>query len=139
MNNYTKKNSILLAFILVVCLSGCTSDPVTSFNRYIIDNHSSTVLFYNTGSGLDERTIEIAQLNHIEIEVTEYDGDSVRLIPAEEFFVPTENAIYLLKEVNGNLMEALQLNTTVVLNWHTEMVNEFTFNHILRVTDEMLN
>lgn len=139
MNNYIKKNSILLAFILVVFLSGCTSDPVTSFNRFIIDNQSSTDLFYNTGSGLDERTIQIPRFKLTEIEEAAFEGDRATLISAEDVFVPTEDPIYLLKEVNGNLIEALPLNTTGVLNWETEMVNDFTYDHILQVTDELLN
>lgn len=134
-----KKIQFIFAFTLALNLSSCTSDPVSSSNRYIIDNQSSIDLFYNTGSGIDERTIEIPRFNLTEIEETAFDGDRVVLITAEEFFIPTEDGIYLLKEVNGTLIEALQLNTTGVLNWETEMVNEFTYNHILQVTDEVLN
>ena len=134
-----KKFQFILAFILALNISSCTSDPVTSYNVFIIDNQSSIDLFYKTGSGLDERTIEISRLNLTEIDDTEFDGDRVMLISAEEFFTRTEDDIYLLKEVDGNLIEALQLNTTGALNWETEMVNDFTYNHILQVTDEILN
>ena len=120
-------------------MSSCTSDPVTSYNVYIVDNQSSIELFYKTGSGLDERTIEIPSLNRTEIDDTEFDGDRVMLLSAEDFFTRTDEDIYLLKEVDGNLIEALQLNTSGVLNWESKMVNDFTYNHILEVTDEMVN
>jgi hypothetical protein len=134
-----KKTYATLAFIFALILSSCTSDPVTSYNLFIIDNQSSTDLFYKTGSGLDERTIEIPRFNLTEIDDTEFDGDRVMLISAEEFFTRTEDDIYLLKEVDENLVEVLQLNTTGVLFWETEMVDDFTYNHILIVTDELLN
>ena len=134
-----KKIQFILAFILVLKISSCTSDPVTSYNVFIIDNQSSIKLFYKTGSGLDERTIEISRLNLTEIDDTEFDGDRVMLISAEDFFTRTDDDIYLLKEVDGNLIEALQLNTTGVLNWETQMVDDFTYNHILVVTDDLLN
>lgn len=134
-----KKFRFILAFILALNISSCTSDPVTSYNIFIIDNQSSIDLFYKTGSGLDERTIEISRLNLTEIDNTEFDGDRVMLISAEDFFTRTEDDIYLLKEVDGNLIEALQLNTSGVLNWETQMVDDFTYNHILVVTDELLN
>lgn len=134
-----KKFRFILAFILALKISSCTSDPVTSYNSFIIDNQSSIDLFYKTGSGLDERTIEISRLNLTEIDNTEFDGDRVMLISAEDFFTRTEDDIYLLKEVDGNLIEALQLNTSGVLNWETQMVDDFTYNHILVVTDELLN
>lgn len=134
-----KKFQFILAVIIALNISSCTPDPVTSYNVFIIDNQSSIDLFYETGSGLDERTIEIPRLNLTEIDDTEFDGDRAMLISAEEFFTQTEDDIYLLKEVNGNLIEALQLNTTGLLNWETEMVNAFTYNHILVVTDELLN
>ena len=134
-----KKFQFILAFILALNISSCTSDPISSNNRYIIDNQSSTDFFYNTGSGLDERTIEIPRFKLTEIEEAAFEGDRATLISAEDVFIPTEDPIYLLKEVNGNLIEALQLNTTGVLNWETEMVNDFTFDHILQVTDELLN
>lgn len=137
MHNRIKKTYATLA--LIFTLISCTSDPVTSYNVFIIDNQSSIDLFYETGSGLDERTIEIPRLNLTEIDDTEFDGDRAMLISAEEFFTQTEDDIYLLKEVNGNLIEALQLNTTGLLNWETKMVNAFTYNHILVVTDELLN
>ena len=134
-----KKLQFIVALILALNISSCTSDPVSSSNRYIIDNQSSSDLFYNTGSGLDERTIEIPRSKLTEIEESAFEGDRARLIPAEEFFIPTEDGIYLLKEDNGSFIEALQLNTTEVLNWETEMVNDVTYDHILRVTDELLN
>ncbi|MCE2612340.1 hypothetical protein LVD13_05090 [Flavobacteriaceae bacterium D16] len=134
-----KKLQFIIAFILALNISSCTSDPISSSNRYIIDNQSSTDLFYNTGSGLDERTIEIPRFKLTEIEEAAFDGDRATLISAEDVFIPTEDPIYLLKEVNGSLIEALQLNTTGVLNWETEMVNDFTYDHILQVTDELLN
>lgn len=137
--NYIKKNFNLLVLLFALCLGSCTYDPVTSFNRFIIDNQSSTELFYNTGSGLDERTIEIPRFNLTEIEVTAFDGDRVMLIQAEEFFTQTENDIYLLRETDGVIIEALQLNTVGVLNWEIERVSDDTYNHILQVTDEMLN
>jgi hypothetical protein len=96
-------------------------------------------LFYKTGSGLDERTIEILRLSLTEIDNTEFDGDRVMLISAEDFFTWMDDDIFLLKEVDGNFIEALQLNTTGVLNWETQMADDFTYNHILEVTDEMLN
>jgi hypothetical protein len=139
MQNHIKKTYATLAFIFALIVSSCTSDPVTSYNLFVIDNQSSANLFYKTGSGLDERTIEIPRLNLTEIDDTEFDGDRVMMISAEDFFTRTENDIYLLKEVDGNLIEALQLNTTGVLNWETQMVNDFTYNHILQVTDEILN
>jgi hypothetical protein len=134
-----QKIQCILAFILALNISSCTSDPISSSNRYIIDNQSSTDLFYNTGSGLDERTIEIPRFKLTVIEEAAFEGDRVTLISAEDVFIPTEDPIYLLKEVNGNLIEALQLNTTGVLNWETEMANDFTYDHILQVTDELLN
>lgn len=139
MNNYIKKNSSLLAFIFALCLGSCSSDPVTSFNRFIINNQSATELFYNTGSGLDERTIEIPRFILTEIEVAAFDGDRTMLIQAEEFFTQTEEDIYLLRETDDNIIEALQLNTVGALNWEIEMVSDDTYNHILLVTDEMLN
>jgi len=139
MNNCIKKNFSLLAFIFALCLDSCTSDPVTSYNRFIIDNQSSTELFYNTGSGLDERTIEIPRFNLTEIEVAVFDDDRTMLIQAEEFFTQTEDDIYLLRETDDNIIEALQLNTVGVLNWEIERVSDDTYNHILQVTDEMLN
>lgn len=139
MKNYIKKNFSLLAFIFALCLGSCTSDPVTSFNRFIIDNQSSTELFYNTGTGLDERTFEIPRFNLTEIEVTAFEGDRVMLIQAEEFFIHTEDDIYLLRETDDDIVEALQLNTVGVLNWEIEKVSDDTYNHILEVTDEMLN
>lgn len=134
-----KKYQFILALILALNISSCTSDPVTSYNVFFIDNQSSIDLFYKTGSGLDERTVQIPRLNLTEIDDTEFDDDRAMLISAEEFFTRTEDDIYLLKEVNGNLIEALQLNTTGLLNWETEMVNAFTYNHILVVTNDLLN
>ena len=134
-----KKFQFIFAFILAQGIYSCTSDPVTSYNVFIIDNQLSIDLFYKTGSGLDERTIEVSRLNLTEIDDTEFDGDRLMLISGEEFFTRTEDDIYLLKEVSGNLIEALQLNTTGVLNWETQMVDDFTYNHILVVTDELLN
>jgi hypothetical protein len=134
-----QKIQCILAFILALNISSCTSDPISSSNRYIINNQSSTDLFYNTGSGLDERTIEIPRFKLTVIEEAAFEGDRATLISAEDVFIPTEDPIYLLKEVNGNLIEALQLNTTGVLNWETEMANDFTYDHILQVTDELLN
>lgn len=134
-----KKFQFILAFILALNISSCTSDPVTSYNIFIIDNQSSIDLFYKTGSGLDERTIKISRLNLTEIDDTEFDGDKVMLISAEEFFTRTEDDIYLLKEVDGNLIEALQLNTNGVITWETQMVDDYTHNHILVVSDELLN
>ena len=84
-------------------------------------------------------TIEIPRFTQTEIEEAAFDGDSAIRIEAEDFFTQTDEDIYLLKDVNGNLMEALQLNTTGVLNWETRMVDDFTYNHILVVTDELLN
>lgn len=134
-----KKFQFILAFIVALNISSCTSDPVTSYNVFFIDNQSSIDLFYETGSGLDKRTIEIPRLNLTEIDDTEFDDDRAMLISAEVFFTQSEDDSYLLKEVNGNLIEALQLNTTGVLNWETQMVNDFTYHHILVVTDELLN
>lgn len=139
MHRPIKKAYAALVLIISLIVTSCTSDPLTSFNRFLIDNQSTINLIYITGSGLDERTIEIPQSNLIEIEVAEYDGDKAILISADEFFSQIEDDIYLLKEVNENLIEVLQLNTTGVLNWETEMVNDFTYNHILVVTDEILN
>lgn len=134
-----KKLQIILAFLLALNMSSCTSDPVTSYNHFIIDNQSSIDLFYKTGSGLDERTIEVLRFNQTEIDDTEFDGDRAMLISAEVFFASTEDDIFLLKEVNGNLIEALKLNTIGVLNWETLMVDDFTYNHVLIITDELLN
>ena len=133
------KMSTALVLLLALLVSTCTTEPITSFNRFLIDNQSSTDLFYNTGAGLDERTIEIPRLAVIEIEVVAYDGDKAQLITADEFFIETEDDIYLLKVVDGNFVEALQLNTTGLLNWEIEMVNGFTYSHVLMVTDELLN
>lgn len=134
-----KKFQFILVFILALNIGSCTSDPVTSYNIFIIDNQSAIDLFYKTGSGLDERTIEIPRLKLTEIDDTEFDGDRVMLISAEDFFTRTEDDIYLLKKIDGNLIELLQLNTTGVLIWETQMVDDFTYNHILVVTDELLN
>jgi hypothetical protein len=134
-----KKIQLLFTSILALNIISCTSDPVSSSNRFFIDNQSTTDLFYITGFGLDERTIEIPPFNTIEIEEAAYDGDRALLITADEFFPQTEDDIFLLKEEDGNLVEALQLNIPGVLNWQTEMVNDFTYNHTLVVTDEMLN
>ena len=133
------KMSTALVLLLALLVSTCTTEPITSFNRFLIDNQSSTDLFYNTGAGLDERTIDIPRLAVIEIEVVAYDGDKAQLITADEFFIETEDDIYLLKVVDGNFVEALQLNTTGLLNWEIEMVNGFTYSHVLMVTDELLN
>ena len=134
-----KKFQFIFALIFVIQMNSCTSDPVSSTNLFIIDNQSSINLFYNRGTGLDEMTIEIPRFTQTEIEEAAFDGDSAIRIEAEDFFTQTDEDIYLLKDVNGNLMEALQLNTTGVLNWETEMVNDVTYNHILQVTDELLN
>ena len=130
---------IILAFILTQFIFSCTSDPITSYNRFNIDNQSSINLYYNTGSGLDERIIEIPRFNTIEIEEAAFDGDRLILIAAEEFFTQTEEEIYLWKETNGGFIEVLQLKTSEFFNWETEKVNGFTFNHTLQVTDELLN
>lgn len=134
-----KNIPFILALLLVLNITSCISDPVTSYNVFIVDNQSSIDLFYKTGSGIDARTIEIPRLSLTEIDQTEFDGDRAMLIAAEVFFTQTEDGIYLLKEVDGSLMEALQLNTTGLLNWETVMVNDFTYNHTLVVTDELLN
>lgn len=133
-----KKLQFILTFAIALNISSCSSDPITSYNQFIIDNQSSTNLFYKTGSGLDERIVEIPSLRQTEIDKIEFDGDII-LISAEEFFAQNEDDIYLLKEVNQILIEALQLNSTGILNWETEMTNDFTYNHILVVTDELLN
>jgi hypothetical protein len=44
-----------------------------------------------------------------------------------------------LRGIDGNIIEALQLNTVGILNWEIEMVSDDTYNHILQVADEMLN
>lgn len=134
-----KKIQFTLALTLALIIFSCSSDPVTSYNVFIIDNQSSIDLFYQRGSGLDERTIEIPRLKLTEIDDTEFDGDRVMLTSAEEFFTTKGDNTYLLKEVNGDLIEALELNTTGLLNWKTEMINEFTYNHTLVVTDQLLN
>ena len=133
------KLQYILIFLIVLNITSCSSDPITSYNIITIDNQSSIDLFYKTGSGIDERTIEIPPLELTEIDGTEFDGDRVMLISAEEFFSQTENDIYLLKEMNGNLIDVLQLNTTGVLTWETQMIDDFTYNHILIVTDDLLN
>ena len=134
-----KKFQFIFALIFVIQMNSCTSDPVSSTNLFIIDNQSSINLFYNRGTGLDEMTIEIPRFTQTEIEEAAFDGDSAIRIEAEDFFTQSDEDIYLLKDVNGNLMEALQLNTIGVLNWETDMVNDVTYNHILQVTDELLN
>ena len=139
MKNYSKKTYLLLLFIITVYLSSCSSEPVSSFNHFIIDNQSSTALLYNTDSGLDERTIEIPRFSLTEIEVAAFDGDEAVLIQAEDFFNQTENDIFLFREAGGNIIEALQLNTAGVLVWEIEMASDNTYNHILLVTDEILN
>lgn len=139
MNNQIQFAFGLITSITLLCISSCTKDPVSSFNRFIIDNQSSTELFYNTGTGLDARTIEIAILDQTEIEVAEFDGDGIMLIQAEEFFSQNEEDIYLLKEMNGNFIQALQLNTTGILIWRTDKVGNDTYEHILQITDEMLD
>jgi hypothetical protein len=60
-----------------------------------------------TGSGLDARNIEVPCFEPTEIEVVTYNGDRARLIQVQEAFTQAEDAVYPLREANGNLMEAL--------------------------------
>lgn len=131
----------LIAFVFLISASCSTSSEIDieSVNYYTIDNQSDFELFYNTGSGLDERTINIAPSSKVLIEEGRFYA-SKDPIDANDFFRedPGQEK-FLLRRENGNEIKAFQIGNSPDLNWMVESLGNYTYNHTLIVSDQMIN
>lgn len=125
-------------FILLLGSCGPNEIDIESVNFYIIDNQSSQIMIYNTGSGLDERTIVIQRLDQVIIEEGRVYA-SEEPYPAIEFFRRAPgNEVYLLRKVDIDTIRTLKLSNSETLNWNLEKVGKYTYNHTLLVSYQMI-
>jgi len=136
---------IFIVIVLPLILQSCYQEKITTINFYIIDNQSSYELTYYVLDDDEFQPILIPIGETTEIDAL---GDAFTdRIPAEEGFdLIAKNInkdVFLYRDSSGYNIEALQLNTTGILNWEEEMRSPNRFgkfnDYTLIVTDEMIN